>query len=87
VTPPRRSTITEHQQRGQAAIRIAGSSSFEQMSNIDTARKEHYYIMTDSPDIKMSSDKGPDGAGEEGSKDTDCELEPCRHTSSLDKLI
>jgi hypothetical protein len=31
--------------------------------------------MTESPDIKMSSDKGPDGAGEEGSKDTDCELE------------
>ncbi|KAG7562686.1 hypothetical protein FFLO_01846 [Filobasidium floriforme] len=27
--------------------------------------------MTESPDIKMLSDKGPDGAGEEGSKDTD----------------
>jgi hypothetical protein len=41
-----------------------------------TARKEQQHIMIESPDIRMVSDKGPDGAGEEGSKDTDCELEP-----------
>lgn len=48
--------------------------------------REQQHIMTESPDIKMLSDKGPGGAGEEGSKDTDCELEPCSYTSSLDKL-